>query len=96
MFELITMMMMVVMMASLGLFALLNGSSADWAIRLFLIFFAIYSDLLIVLLWLAEKDDAQTGSAEPYPRHERIVPCIKGHADGYPQPLQPGGCTRSS
>jgi hypothetical protein len=88
-FELITMMMMVVMMASLGLFALLNGSSADSVIRLFLIFFAIYSDLLIVLLWLAEKDDAQTGPAESRPRHERIVPCIKGQADSHPQPVQP-------
>jgi hypothetical protein len=84
-FELITMMMM----ASLGLFALLKGSSADSVTRLFFIFFVIYSDLLIVLLWFTEKDDADTGPAQSHPRHERIVRCVKGQPDGHPQSLQP-------
>lgn len=93
-FELIAMMMMITI-ASLGFLALLKGSSVDSVTRLFLIFFAIYSDLLIVLLWFAEKDDAQTGSAQSHPRHEL---CIKGPADGHSQPqlLQPVGSTRSS
>jgi hypothetical protein len=54
------------MMASPGLFALLKGSSADPVTTLFLIFFAIYSDLLIVLLWFTEKDDAEIGPAQSH------------------------------
>ncbi|MER9595656.1 MULTISPECIES: hypothetical protein [unclassified Mesorhizobium] len=48
----------VTMVAPLCLFAVLAVSSTDAVTRSFLICFAIYSDLLIALLWFTEKDDA--------------------------------------
>jgi hypothetical protein len=50
------------MIPPLGLFAVLAGSSTDAVTTSFLIFFVIYSNLVIALLWFTEKDDAP---AEP-------------------------------
>lgn len=77
------------MTGPLCLFAVLAASTADVVARSFLIFFAIYSDLVIALLWFAEKDDARTEPTQSHPRPKRIVPCVKGQRDDHPQFLQP-------
>jgi hypothetical protein len=45
------------MAAPLGVLAVLTDSSTDAVARSLLICFAIYSDLLVALIWFTEKDD---------------------------------------
>ncbi|MBB6412820.1 hypothetical protein [Mesorhizobium sangaii] len=73
----------------LCLFTVLAGSTVDVVARSFLIFFAIYSDLVIVLLWFAEKDEARTEPTRSHPYPKRIVPCVNGQGDDHLQFLQP-------
>jgi hypothetical protein len=77
------------MIAPLGLFAVLAGSSGDVVTRSFLICFAIYSDLLIALLWITEKNDARTEPTQSHPRLKRMALCVKGQGDDHPQFPQP-------
>ncbi|WP_143748853.1 hypothetical protein [Mesorhizobium sophorae] len=70
------------MTGPLCLFVVLAGSTADLVARSFLIFFAIYSDLVIVLLWFAEKDDARTEPTQSHRRCDRRRTRQAGKWDG--------------
>lgn len=73
----------------LGLFVVLAGSSADAVTRSFLICFAIYSDLLIALLWSTENDDVRAEPPQLHPHPKQIALCVKGRQNGRPQFLRP-------
>ncbi|WP_254017103.1 hypothetical protein [Mesorhizobium escarrei] len=77
------------MVTPLSLFNVLAGSSTDAVTTSFLIFFAIYSDLVIALLWLTEKDGALAEPTQSHPRPKRIALCVKGRGEDHPQFPQP-------